>query len=985
MTNSDEIFGTPVAGYLSNHAFFDGIYINTDSLGDCRVDRVIPIMEEVQIFLCRQMRATVNRLAEKHKGGLKVLDVGTGSGVLGIYADRILNIENEYSTLSEIAALDCSQRALDFAELNCEINKTKSFKILEKQRYSEDSVADNSQDIILINPPFNPTFPGWNDVIALHASAGDIGMDSFDEWIEIIPKHLCPNGIIIGCQMTPVCDGEVLAMRKLRDTLGCKSTVSYCRMMVGGDCVTREFLERQYQDHLENYPSQQEEELRKWIERVSVDYPNLALVYFEARIVGGTGEIKEDVEPLWIAHGKTWEDRIEVHRMIVNNTNNNSVFSLFQKGSGFFSQKKQQQNHESIQSIYNSEELVVENICEFISKRSPNDLFDFICVDAFQIVHGTGVLYEQLASHHIAWISPESIRTSSFPKRVMKARQSISQFGQTSGLGYFLHPAYTGALSTIGQSIYLATTIQTQVNIEDKDLSFKPYLDFAKAHFNSRSKKNKIKPINIIKNKHDFFYTSNSLSDFDVPTYGKFYDKFESDNRCFHPGLRKLRDDNNVSIQELINQAMDSPDFAFELDMVMLEDLRSSHKALHLLAFKELNKLWKNKLKWSSYIGIPLWLVNKDKRQSGIDKLPDTYIGSVWILVGSTRSERPTLKHEEFLNEMMKFLWPLLADDFRWEVTKILGDLKVATINNIIAHELRTIASALKGEWIPPVKKWISTNNKNPLFNITEVPDDSLDDGTIAIIKVRKSWSDKLLIAPYGPFLDLAIDYIKLWCMRPTFKDLPLDKKPANLIDAINECWKISCKVSMIYYYKRIHVANLQKLIEIDEDFISDLEIFELMIDINCHLRQDSSELLLYWQNADEVKISMTKIRILFALFTNCCKHFDPYHIINISILKTASGEISIDINNKKKNSREIKTIHNKLVDKALKLEKWSFEYIQRRLDIIENSFDNSEKDTDFGTSIILQSLVNSISGKYDYENKPHEYITKLAFISTFS
>jgi ubiquinone/menaquinone biosynthesis C-methylase UbiE len=129
MTNR-ELFGTPVAGYLSNHAFFDGIYINTDSLGDCRVDRVIPIMEEGQIFMCRQMKQTINRLKKEKGAGLQVLDVGTGSGVLGIYAERILN-EGIDDNLSTVQLLDKSQRALDRAKLNCEINHSKGCEILE--------------------------------------------------------------------------------------------------------------------------------------------------------------------------------------------------------------------------------------------------------------------------------------------------------------------------------------------------------------------------------------------------------------------------------------------------------------------------------------------------------------------------------------------------------------------------------------------------------------------------------------------------------------------------------------------------------------------------------------------------------------------------------------------------------------------------------------------------------------------------------------
>jgi methylase of polypeptide subunit release factors len=91
-------------------AFFDGITIETDKIEDPRYDRVLSIMKEEQVLMCRQMARKLTTLNHSKNRPLLALDVGTGSGVFAIYSAKHCNCK--------VLALDISPRALRFARNN---------------------------------------------------------------------------------------------------------------------------------------------------------------------------------------------------------------------------------------------------------------------------------------------------------------------------------------------------------------------------------------------------------------------------------------------------------------------------------------------------------------------------------------------------------------------------------------------------------------------------------------------------------------------------------------------------------------------------------------------------------------------------------------------------------------------------------------------------------------------------------------------------
>src|SRR5215213_8243121 len=100
---------TLTASIFDSIAPFDEFEIHADPITDPRRDRVLPVMEEEQIFMCRQMD---RRLREAPPGGL-ALDVGTGSGVFAIWAA---------ARGCQVLAIDVSARSLAMAADNAKRN-----------------------------------------------------------------------------------------------------------------------------------------------------------------------------------------------------------------------------------------------------------------------------------------------------------------------------------------------------------------------------------------------------------------------------------------------------------------------------------------------------------------------------------------------------------------------------------------------------------------------------------------------------------------------------------------------------------------------------------------------------------------------------------------------------------------------------------------------------------------------------------------------
>src|ERR1043165_4943779 len=184
-------------------ALFDGIFIETDSLSDPRSDRVLPIFAEEQVLMSRLLCARLDTLREATKRPLRVLDLGTGSGVFAIVAAK---------RGCEVVAIDRSLRACDFARHNATVNGLPigvgagAIDIYQMEVTAATDARDigGTFDVVILSPPYNPTHPQLSEVVAGHAAAGEIGHAAFEAQVAVVPRLLSENGVCVGNQMTPV-------------------------------------------------------------------------------------------------------------------------------------------------------------------------------------------------------------------------------------------------------------------------------------------------------------------------------------------------------------------------------------------------------------------------------------------------------------------------------------------------------------------------------------------------------------------------------------------------------------------------------------------------------------------------------------------------------------------------------------------------------------------------------------------------------------
>lgn len=304
----------------NTRVFFDGIRINADSLTDPRWDRVLPIFEEAQIFMCRQMSTLLDGLA---KGAL-VLDVGTGSGVFAIWAAK-----RGY----RIVGVDINPRAILMAHKNAVDNDVKVYDSPDKlaeggiclklKRFDEVFAADKTFmskfDYVLLNPPYNPTCPGV--MPALHAESGRDGQRCFDEQIALVPQVLTPQGWCVGIQLTVSNEAEVEAFRKLKESFGEGCAIRYTHILDKKYYPTREFLQRQYESYLKGGKTSGPSGLtvENYIEEISKANSHFAFIYYEIckgihdQPRGSLMELRRVFVPQ-----RGWDDRIHLHRQIVD-------------------------------------------------------------------------------------------------------------------------------------------------------------------------------------------------------------------------------------------------------------------------------------------------------------------------------------------------------------------------------------------------------------------------------------------------------------------------------------------------------------------------------------------------------------------------------------------------------------------------------------------------------------------------------------------
>ena len=166
------IQGIPLQ-YITNNQEFMGMNFFVD-------ENVLIPQPDTEILV-----EEVIEICKKYKRELKVLDICTGSGAIGISIAK--NIDNAKVVLSDI-----SSKALEIAKINAVENN-----VIDKIKFVESDMFDNIEgkfDIIVSNPPYIETDTINEPHLAL--DGGKDGLDFYRILSQNSKKYLKPNGYL---------------------------------------------------------------------------------------------------------------------------------------------------------------------------------------------------------------------------------------------------------------------------------------------------------------------------------------------------------------------------------------------------------------------------------------------------------------------------------------------------------------------------------------------------------------------------------------------------------------------------------------------------------------------------------------------------------------------------------------------------------------------------------------------------------------------
>ena len=121
------------------------------------------------------------------KEGQRVLEIGTGSGLVSMYASLLSD---------DVTATDINYNALELAEKNFKLNNIGTIKLEFGDLF--EPVKDKKFDVILFNTPYLPTDSDdiINDDLNYAFDGGLDGRKVIDRFINDVSNHLNDKGIV---------------------------------------------------------------------------------------------------------------------------------------------------------------------------------------------------------------------------------------------------------------------------------------------------------------------------------------------------------------------------------------------------------------------------------------------------------------------------------------------------------------------------------------------------------------------------------------------------------------------------------------------------------------------------------------------------------------------------------------------------------------------------------------------------------------------
>lgn len=290
-------------------AHFDGLTIEADPITSARPNRVLPCIEDEQVLFCRMFK-TILQTEGTTPTGKTAIDLGTGSGVLALYAAKLG---------MKVTGVDCCQRSIQFAEYNERMVRKSdatmgACEFAQVSHWNDLSTASpDPADVVFLNAPFSPQANGA--MLPKCAHGGQLGQAAFRSAVRLAHGLLREQGRLFAVQLL-LTDSEGRPQDDLFAETGGHQKWSRIRIFPILDTPTipaSEFLKQQYRSSHEQVVLNSPDVEGKYFSFVFIEFTKDSESAASPRIDTNCQLPLQNI-PSW-----TWQERISWHRAVFEN------------------------------------------------------------------------------------------------------------------------------------------------------------------------------------------------------------------------------------------------------------------------------------------------------------------------------------------------------------------------------------------------------------------------------------------------------------------------------------------------------------------------------------------------------------------------------------------------------------------------------------------------------------------------------------------
>ena len=911
----------------------------------------------------------VIKRAKKNRSGevVHVLDVGTGSGVFAIAAAKLG---------AAVTAIDISERACKYASHNAQLNQISLCKewptqgeqiAVHRQRFErlhgkgwrtekEDYQVKTPFDVVILAPPYNPTWPGMKDAVAWHASAGALGQDAFRTQMKHLSKAKCGLGsrwplvragsYVVGNHMATLSTDDKTA-REVPFTLDLAERTSFMREVRAAfpgyqveivpilptAVSIKHFLKSQYAGLAEG-SSETAVPVQEWCEAGwqasqtgDTKDTHFTLFYFRIKVLenGQALEVRPLPWPKEDSHGRSWDDRIRLHRFIVEHAGGGvaSTGSALVEGGTFFG------GDADYRSFGNKPEEgkphgFLHLVDKMLRREGLGEFFSAIIVDAAPVYPSLEGRKENAVTTAV-WLGEERLEDSStagqptlqqwISSRIAGGVPTYSEDGrnweirgdlllgwllttralQLSHCGPFNHPAFVGELARTQVDVGWPPVVY--VESRELDTSQEQELDQRKAgheYEHSLSKHVAMTPNASAEELHELIKRIRPLEGVAVT------DLVELRAAAYLPNLERYRQsqkryEEQVGLEESTTlRAEWARTDLVNCHRVMLRSLLRGLDA-------PLRKLGSD-MERAVLVGSPVGLLySRGSNAESVDDYPRTYRGGFWILAVPRKSQRRSLNStasddvvmERRVRYVWKWLWVLLSSEFGILNASEMAKYEGVRLQSAIGHEWKRYAGLLT--------KYCALQAKPAVDNVNlEVDFDCSEDvkATFGALSLRRDLRELIRVEEIGftfvwSYLSAGFRFLNSLLGVDDDDLLPPQTSAATPMSVfVERCWGVARAAVLSTALREQRMDELSDV----EALARNLRAFDAELQHGVQYKgppTKCAEALLLDKKSERDRLTFLArwSHVLINIFVDCIRHGDTTRQVTLSIQQNESEE----------------------------------------------------------------------------------------------